>query len=485
MADLILQSYAGRTCCILLLLFFTISCNDTTQARVLTEAIPSAPSTTPIVTRPPTIASSPEVTRILDIPTPVPTETARPPTKTAVPATPTATSTLPPTETPTPTATMETSTPTATVELSPTPVVTATLNNDTLRLLSERSTAVIEASHPQMLAQIMQIQNVIESMVFQINVSGESGVIDCQAFLQSYAALSANGHHFEASSEFELPNYYYNRAVERGILDLHIVDSHCRSDECWTFGRFPTAELSQAELVALFANANQVIGLINESISWLIGDVGQVRNLYQNVRDQIKQYGVLLYGDLIANCTELRQLYSAFDNAERLFPPAEYRRPYQLYEGAIDVLVDQGAALDEQCRPFDASTGGAEAPISAETLATAKAAQSTALYLIEEAIRLMPVPTPAPTQVPVTARVLRVFPSDTPDHFSILLKIRLLDGVEVRRIRVGGFEATPSRVIVIDHVCTRDFYDHIDIETTDGQWLRSPKYVIERGTACQ
>ena len=195
-----------------------------------------------------------------------------------------------------------------------------------------------------------------------------------------------------------------------------------------------------------------------------------------------------LQGDVIDNCTELHRIYQNFVNAQRLLPPPEYRRPYQLYIGAIDKMVEEGAMLEKQCLPFvpvdQGGTQGAQAPVSAESLTAARSGQSTATYLMEEAIRLLPEPTPAPTIAPIAGRVLQVRPSLIPDLYEIVMHVNIESWVDAAEIRVGGFSASPYRIITIRHTCASDFFDHIAVITTDGRYFESPKYTIERGDAC-
>ena len=269
---------------LLLCTLITTACDRTTNNQITTPQATSllihltrTPTQTPTITHTPT--HIPDATLVLDTPTPFPS---------AVPATVANTAT--PTHTPLPSVT-----PSVTPSLIPPPTLTATLAADeiALRLLAGRNPAVLEANQSRMLERVRLVQAELRSMVFQINDSGISGIIDCSEFHRSYEDLLAVGLHFNASAEFRLPNFYYNRAVERGIIELHLVEELCQSDERWQKHELPTSVLETETLSQLFVDANQIIYLINEAMAWLVGDVGRTRELYKGVRDQMRQYGIL------------------------------------------------------------------------------------------------------------------------------------------------------------------------------------------------
>ena len=469
---------------IILFVFFLTACdrtvnnpNPTPQAASLLIHLTRTPTQTPTVTAIPT--AIPEVTAS---PTMLPVS---PTAKSPTPVTPTAVNTSTSTPTLLPSAT---AIPKATRTPPPTLTPTLDANAIALRLLAERNPKVLNANQPRMIERVKLVQAELRSMVFQINESGESGVIDCPEFQQNYAQLLRIGLHFNASPEFQLPNFYYNRAVERGIIQLHIVDEACQSDVRWQYNPFPITEFETEALIELFTNANEIIWQIHEAMAWLVGDVGRTRALYEGVRDQVQEYGTLLDEGVTENCSQLHQIYQSLSQSQRLLPPPEFRRPYQFYLEAIDHIIEWGNELDEQCRPFaSANNGGSQGdrtPLSAEVLTVARNGQVIAERLIGEAIRLMPEPTVAPTTVPVTARVLRVSPSRTPGFYNIVLRINLLNTIDAEEIRVGGFIASPSRIIIVRHTCEKDFLDHIEVIDSNGQIFSSPKYAIERQYAC-
>ncbi|MGB1253214.1 MAG: hypothetical protein ACPG8W_21555 [Candidatus Promineifilaceae bacterium] len=471
----------GRTCCIILLLFFSVSCRSESQEEEATKVsslillLTQTATPKPVPTFTPTIlrlqTNTPEVATIAP-PETLPPATQAPPTLTA---TATETATAVPTLVP----------PTLTPSLTPVPLPTVVPADEVaLRLLAGRNTEVRRVNHQQMLAQVRIVQPEIRSMVFQVNSSGTSGSIDCKIFHKTYQKLLNTGIHFDVRPELQLPNFYYNRAVERGIIELNVIEASCQADERWKFGRIPTEEFDPIVYQQLFTDANAVMEMMNESIAWLVGDVGRTRDLYQGVRSQIRQYGVLLQGELITDCAELSKLYESFSSAQRLLPPVEYRRPYQLYVGAVDSILETSSILNEQCRPFVSSGSGGQMPISAEALIEAKNGQIVSSFLIDESIRLLPVPTPAATLSPISAQTLRVSPSETEGFYEITLRIDLHNWVRAQQIRIGGFVALPSRVVTVQHTCTRDFYDHVEVTDADGETYRSPKYLIKRGSNC-
>ena len=412
----------------------------------------------------------------------------------STPVAPTVAPTLPATEMAlTPASVAQAATATAT---PPEPTVEVTVETATpvsaeiipsTQLVSLRSGEVRDGTKTALYEQIKILQGQVREMAFELNESRYDDTINCRAFLQGYSGVLNYSPVFDVSAELQLPNFHYNRAVERAILDMNPLSARCEMTIDAGQVQLPVPAYGEANFLKDVEQINDAMMHINEALLWISGDPGKVKTHFVSVRDNLQSYRQLLNRDVDQRCEALNSLFDILADPQKLTPRNAHQEAYRHYLLAGEAMANGATELREQCRGYlpedhpDAIRP--PQPISAEAVIAAQNAADIAIAHILTAIRLMPLPEPVATPTLLDIRLLAKRPSDKAGWYELVFSARV-SGEQLQSGFIGGFPIDSNGHVTVIHSCAADFFDHAEVTLVSGQFIETAKFSEPREDVC-
>ena len=353
----------------------------------------------------------------------------------------------------------------------------------------------------------------IRNVAFILETSKETNAINCQEMTRSYDLIFENSSTVSVPPELDFVYENYDLAVNTFAVELVSINRSCRAfaEDPAQQATYVLVESFDPQALVSDAMEQSAVALryIYDAQLWLSADESRTLPLYTEFRDRLNVYSSLLETATVAECAELSRQYHQINAEIRpLSPPVGYRYDaYQLYLEAAREFEEGGMVLIAYCDQlpeaalveepstlpadlFTASMAGSELalafinralftkPASVATLHPTLTASSVAAAPVAERAALT-------SNSSITARLVRVQPSNATHLYEIVLDITIKSNKTPFQVFIGGFRMNPdTNQLIITLQCDREFQDRVILIDGSGTTHTSNIVSASRGDAC-